>query len=47
VGSYAYVADGYSGLEIIDISNPTTPILKGSYDTSGSAVGVQVYFKRS
>ncbi|MBO1047272.1 MAG: DUF4347 domain-containing protein [Dolichospermum sp. DEX182a] len=42
VGNYAYVADGYSGLQIIDISNPTTPTLKGNYDTSGSAVGVQV-----
>ncbi|MDD1458480.1 hypothetical protein MEN95_26975, partial [Dolichospermum sp. ST_sed7] len=42
VGSYAYVADGYSGLKIIDISNPTTPTLKGNYDTSGYAQGVQV-----
>ncbi|MDD1440431.1 DUF4347 domain-containing protein, partial [Dolichospermum sp. ST_sed3] len=42
VGSYAYVADGYSGLKIIDISNPTTPTLKGNYDTSGNAFGVQV-----
>jgi hypothetical protein len=42
VGNYAYVADGYSGLQIIDISNPTTPTLKGNYDTSGAAVGVQV-----
>ena len=24
-GNYAYVADGYSGLAIIDISNPTKP----------------------
>ncbi|MDD1426127.1 cadherin domain-containing protein, partial [Dolichospermum sp. ST_sed9] len=27
---------------IIDISNPTTPTLKGNYDTSGVALGVQV-----
>ncbi|MFN6036363.1 MAG: hypothetical protein ACK48B_20510, partial [Dolichospermum sp.] len=38
----AYVADGFSGLQIIDISNPTTPTLKGNYDTSGFAFGVQV-----
>ncbi|MFM6592768.1 MAG: hypothetical protein ACKPJH_08845, partial [Dolichospermum sp.] len=42
VGNYAYVTDYYSGLQIIDISNPTTPTLKGNYDTSGSAIGVQV-----
>jgi hypothetical protein len=42
VGNYAYVADYYSGLQIIDISNPTTPTLKGNYDTSGYAYGVQV-----
>jgi Ca2+-binding RTX toxin-like protein len=42
VGSYAYVADWGSGLQIIDISNPTTPTLKGTYDTSGTAESVQV-----
>ncbi|MCW9681958.1 DUF4347 domain-containing protein, partial [Dolichospermum planctonicum UHCC 0167] len=46
VGSYAYVADNDSGLQIIDISNPTNPTRKGSYDTSDyfldSAQGVQV-----
>ncbi|MEI3650108.1 MAG: DUF4347 domain-containing protein [Dolichospermum lemmermannii FEM_B0920] len=42
VGNYAYVADGFSGLQIIDISNPSTPTLKGNYDTSGFAFGVQV-----
>ncbi|MDD1422766.1 cadherin domain-containing protein, partial [Dolichospermum sp. ST_sed1] len=42
VGNYAYVADDESGLQIIDISNPTTPILKGNYDTSDRAFGVQV-----
>ncbi|QSV59505.1 MAG: hypothetical protein HEQ29_15085 [Dolichospermum sp. LBC05a] len=42
MGNYAYVADGLSGLQIIDISNPTTPTLKGNYDTSGYALGVQV-----
>ncbi|MFO5439548.1 MAG: cadherin domain-containing protein, partial [Dolichospermum sp.] len=42
LGIYAYVADFASGLQIIDISNPTTPTLKGNYDTSGWANGVQV-----
>ena len=42
MGNYAYVADGGSGLQIIDISNPTSPTLKGNYDTSGVALDVQV-----
>ncbi|MFM6309973.1 MAG: hypothetical protein ACKPGB_17220, partial [Dolichospermum sp.] len=48
VGNYAYVTNDYglkfgnSGLQIIDISNPTTPTLNGNYDTSNSALGVQV-----
>jgi len=42
VGNYAYVADSGSGLQIIDISNPATPTLKGNYDTSGAAADVQI-----
>jgi len=42
VGNYAYVADGGSGLQIIDISNPINPTLKSNYDTSDFAYGVQV-----
>ncbi|WP_287076430.1 Calx-beta domain-containing protein, partial [Microcystis sp. M_QC_C_20170808_M3Col] len=30
------------GLQIIDISNPVAPTLKGNYDTSGNAQGVQI-----
>ncbi|MFM6407060.1 MAG: hypothetical protein ACKPGT_21250, partial [Microcystis sp.] len=41
VGNYAYLADWTSGLQIIDISNPTNPILKGNYDTD-AAYGVEV-----
>ena len=41
-GDYAYVADGGSGLQIIDITDPTTPILAGSYDTPGFAQGIYV-----
>ncbi|WP_304412242.1 ELWxxDGT repeat protein, partial [Microcystis sp. T1-4] len=38
-----YVADDISGLQIIDISNPTTPTLKGNYDNdTGVARGVQI-----
>jgi hypothetical protein len=29
-------------LEIIDISNPSNPVFKGNYDTSGSAWDVQI-----
>ena len=43
VGSLAYVADGYySGLQIIDVSNPANPTWRGAYDTSGHAYGVSV-----
>ncbi|MBD2417171.1 DUF4347 domain-containing protein [Anabaena cylindrica FACHB-243] len=52
VGNYAYVTDGgseldlyvadASKLEIIDISNPTTPIFKGNYDTSNGIRDLQV-----
>ncbi|MBO1067209.1 MULTISPECIES: DUF4347 domain-containing protein [Nostocales] len=42
VGNYAYVAGDSLGLQIIDISNPTTPTLKGNYNTSGNASNVQV-----
>ncbi|MGE3062915.1 MAG: T9SS type A sorting domain-containing protein, partial [bacterium] len=41
-GDYAYVADRSSGLQIIDISNPSSPTLKGSYNTPGYALGVYV-----
>ena len=41
-GNYAYVADGYEGLRIIDISTPATPTEVGYYDTPGYALGVYV-----
>jgi hypothetical protein len=34
------VTEGYVGIEIIDISNPASPSLAGSYDTPGFATGV-------
>ncbi|MBY9013231.1 MAG: hypothetical protein KGD70_12730, partial [Candidatus Lokiarchaeota archaeon] len=36
-GDYAYVADGVSGLAIIDISDPTNPGMPIYEDTTGSA----------
>jgi hypothetical protein len=39
-GDYAYIADYSSGLQIIDISTPSSPSLAGTYDTPGSARGV-------
>jgi hypothetical protein len=41
-GDLAYVANDTSGVQIIDVSNPSSPQLRGSYDTPGSAWGVFV-----
>ncbi|MGA2092408.1 MAG: hypothetical protein ABSH16_03235 [Sedimentisphaerales bacterium] len=38
----AYIANGSSGLKIIDVSNPSGPVLLGSCDTNGPAYGVDV-----
>ncbi|WP_225225502.1 DUF4114 domain-containing protein [Komarekiella delphini-convector] len=42
VSDYAYVADANYGLQIIDITDPSTPFLKGSLDTTGLAYDVAV-----
>ena len=42
VGNYAYVADGNSGLQIIDVSDKTTPFIAGSVNTPGRAYRVWV-----
>jgi hypothetical protein len=42
VGHYAFVAGGSSGLLVLDITDPATPTLEGSLDTSGQACGVTV-----
>lgn len=34
-GNYAYIADGSNGLVIVDISDPSSPTVAGSYDTDG------------
>jgi hypothetical protein len=41
-GSHAYVADEYSGLQVVDISNPAAPAIVGSVGTPGGAYGVAV-----
>jgi hypothetical protein len=41
-GNYAYVAAGYSGLRVIDVSNPTEPIETGFYITPGIAHSVAI-----
>jgi hypothetical protein len=42
VGDLAYVADGSSGLRVIDISNPALPVEIGALDTPGQAIDVEV-----
>ena len=41
-GTCAYVADMSSGLQVIDISIPSSPHLIGSCDTPGYAYGVAI-----
>ena len=41
-GDYAYVADGESGIQILDINDPSNPVLIGGYDTQGNASDVAV-----
>ncbi len=45
-GNYAYVADSHQGLKILNISNPSSPSLVGSFnnsaDTNGDSDGVFV-----
>ncbi len=41
-GSYTYVADDVSGLQVINVSSPASPTLVGTYDTQGEAWDVYV-----
>jgi DNA-binding beta-propeller fold protein YncE len=41
-GTYAFVADGGSGLCVINVSDPVNPTLAGFYHTPGSAHGIAV-----
>jgi hypothetical protein len=42
LGDYAYVADSYAGLRVIDVSDPTLPVEIGGLDTPGYALDVAV-----
>jgi len=42
IGSLAYVAAGSAGLQIVDVSTPTAPVVIGVVDTPGTASGVAV-----
>jgi len=37
---YAFIADGASGLQIVNVTSPSTPSLISSYNTSGTALDV-------
>jgi hypothetical protein len=41
-GDLAFVTDGSSGLQIINITNPSAPTLTGTYDTTQTANDVTV-----
>jgi uncharacterized protein YijF (DUF1287 family) len=41
-GGYAYIADGDSGLRVVDVSTPSHPTEVGFYDTPGSARDVAI-----
>jgi hypothetical protein len=41
-GNYAYIADHYNGLCIVDISNPKSPKQVGSYKTNGKACNITI-----
>jgi len=40
--NYAYIADHYNGLNIVEVSNPTAPRMIGNYDTDGKTYDVLV-----
>jgi formylglycine-generating enzyme required for sulfatase activity len=42
VGTIAYCATAYSGLRVVDISDPTMPFEIGSCETPGSALGIAI-----
>ncbi|MBN9694017.1 MAG: hypothetical protein J0M24_27560 [Verrucomicrobia bacterium] len=42
VGQRAYIADGTSGLQILDLTQPFVPTLLGTFNTSGNARGLDL-----
>jgi len=49
LGHYAYVADGEGGLQVVDISTPSKPIISGFYASTNypNAFGVVIYGGRA
>jgi hypothetical protein len=45
-GNYACVADGFAGMQLIDVSSPANCVCVGGYDTGGYALGVAVAANR-
>ena len=45
LGQYAYVADGEGGLQVVDISSPSTPKIAGYYSTTNNSWsdGIAIY----
>ena len=43
---YALVADGSAGLKIIEVTDPSNPVLASSIDTNGEARGVSTLINR-
>ncbi|HYK03237.1 MAG TPA: Ig-like domain-containing protein [Thermoanaerobaculia bacterium] len=41
-GSYAYVAAGSAGLQVVNVSDPASLSIAGSRDTSGTAIDVRI-----
>jgi len=41
-GNFAYVAAGAAGLQVVDVSNHSAPVIAGAVDTSGNANDVVV-----
>jgi Ca2+-binding RTX toxin-like protein len=42
IGNLVFVTDEGQGLQILNVSDPTTPTLVGSYDTTGTARGIDI-----
>ncbi|MDH5445716.1 MAG: Ig-like domain-containing protein, partial [Gammaproteobacteria bacterium] len=41
-GDYAFVAAGNAGLQVVDVTDRTTPVIVGSLDTAGTAIDIKV-----
>lgn len=43
VGNYAYLPCRQAGLQIVDVTNPASPVIRGSFDTTGYATTVDIW----